>query len=60
MESIRTLCNLFALLALVTLVTFAGPGFSAEDGTESPDEAGVAGEIIETETGIYYTVKEEI
>jgi len=58
MESNRTLCNLFALLALVAIVTFAGPGFAVEDGTASADEAGVAGEIIETETGIYYTVKE--
>lgn len=58
MESNRTLCNLLALLALLTIAAFAWPGFAAEDPSASSEEAGIAGEIIETENGIYYTVKD--
>ena len=58
MESNRTLCHLLALLALLTIVAFTRPGLAVEEVSGPSEEAGVAGEIIETETGIYYTVKE--
>lgn len=58
MESNRTLCPLFAFLALLTFVVFVHPGFAAEAVSGPAEEAGAAGEIVETETGIYYTVEE--